>query len=73
MDRLISSHRPRFRRGALVSSSALVLAVAGLASAVQPSVTTPTWPPATALLISEVQTGGASAADEFVELYNGLL
>lgn len=28
------------------------------------------WPPSTGLLISEVQTGGASASDEFVELYN---
>jgi uncharacterized protein YdeI (BOF family) len=28
------------------------------------------WPPSTELLISELQTGGASASDEFVELYN---
>src|SRR5574340_407250 len=29
------------------------------------------WPPSPDVLISEVQTGGASASDEFVELYNG--
>ena len=28
------------------------------------------WPPATGVLLSEVATGGASASDEFVELYN---
>ncbi|TAM73539.1 MAG: lamin tail domain-containing protein, partial [Chloroflexota bacterium] len=28
------------------------------------------WSPSTSLLISEVQTGGLSASDEFVELYN---
>lgn len=28
------------------------------------------WPPSTALLVSEVVTGGASASDEFAELYN---
>ena len=28
------------------------------------------WPPSTGLLVSEVVTGGASASDEFVELYN---
>jgi len=30
-----------------------------------------TWPISTTLLISEVQTGGASASDEFVEVTNG--
>ncbi|HEX5465507.1 MAG TPA: lamin tail domain-containing protein [Candidatus Limnocylindrales bacterium] len=29
-----------------------------------------TWPPSSGLLISELQTGGASASDEFVELYS---
>src|SRR5262245_32425693 len=28
------------------------------------------WPPSADLLVSEVVTGGASANDEFVELYN---
>ncbi|MGZ3585754.1 MAG: hypothetical protein ACXVAP_00735 [Candidatus Limnocylindrales bacterium] len=28
------------------------------------------WPPATGLLLSELMTGGASASDEFVELYD---
>ena len=28
------------------------------------------WPPSTGLLVSEVVTGGASASDEFVEIYN---
>ena len=29
------------------------------------------WPASTGLLVSEVVTGGASASDEFVEIYNG--
>src|SRR4051794_11455667 len=28
------------------------------------------WPPSTGFLVSEVVTGGASASDEFVEIYN---
>ncbi len=28
------------------------------------------WPPSSGLLVSEIVTGGASASDEFVELYN---
>ena len=28
------------------------------------------WPPATGVLLSEVMTGGASASDEFIELYD---
>src|SRR3989304_3548558 len=28
------------------------------------------WPPSTGLLVGEVMTGGGSASDEFVELYN---
>ena len=28
------------------------------------------WPPSSALVVGEVMTGGASASDEFVELYN---
>ena len=28
------------------------------------------WPPSSGLLVSEVVTGGASASDEFIELYN---
>ena len=28
------------------------------------------WPPSTGLLVSEVVTGGTSASDEFVEIYN---
>ena len=30
------------------------------------------WPPSTGLLVSEVVTGGASASDEFVEIYNAV-
>ncbi len=30
----------------------------------------PPWPPSAGLLVSEVITGGASASDEFVEIYN---
>ena len=29
-----------------------------------------TWPASTGLLVSEVMTGGASASDEFIEIYN---
>src|SRR3954451_8163908 len=29
-----------------------------------------TWPPSTGLLVSEVVTGGTSASDEFIEIYN---
>jgi DNA/RNA endonuclease YhcR with UshA esterase domain len=29
------------------------------------------WPPSTTVVVGEVMTGGASASDEFVELYNG--
>src|SRR3954451_7318265 len=28
------------------------------------------WPPSTGLLVSEVVTGGTSASDEFIEIYN---
>ena len=30
----------------------------------------PTWPVSTSLLLAELQTGGASASDEFVEVTN---
>src|SRR6187549_4140984 len=65
--------------------SALVLTLAlGVGSYVRGMPATPTpaqvwadlvaatvaWPPSTGLLVSEVVTGGASASDEFVEIYN---
>src|SRR3972149_3901777 len=56
---------------------ALVLVVGGAAAS--PGVEAPAgvtaaaavaWPPSTGLLVGEVMTGGGSASDEFVELYN---
>src|SRR3954453_7485770 len=50
----------------------LVASMAGmLADGNAPIATAATeWPPSSDLLVSEVVTGGASANDEFVELYN---
>ena len=44
--------------------------VSGQAGEAAPVAAAVAWPASTGLLISEVQTGGASASDEFVELYN---
>jgi hypothetical protein len=40
-----------------------------LAGAVEP-VAVVAWPPSSGLVIGEVVTGGVSASDEFVEVYN---
>ncbi|MGH2467135.1 MAG: lamin tail domain-containing protein, partial [Candidatus Limnocylindrales bacterium] len=51
--------------------AALVLLVfVGLAIPPASGAAAVAWPPSTSLLISELQTGGLSASDEFVELYN---
>jgi len=36
----------------------------------EPSTAAVAWPPSTSVLLSEVMTGGASASDEFIELYD---
>jgi hypothetical protein len=52
----------------------IALPISGAAIAASPLATQPlaavTWPVSTSLLLSEVQTGGASASDEFVEVTN---
>ncbi len=62
--------RPRFPTGALLSGTLLVLFASGLAIGAGALPSAVTWPPSTSLLISEIETGGASASDEFIELYN---
>jgi len=72
------SRRVRVALPALVPALiALVLVVGGAAAS--PGVEAPAgvtaaaavaWPPSTGLLVGEVMTGGGSASDEFVELYN---
>ncbi len=62
--------RPRCPTGALLSGTLLVLFASGLAIGAGTLPSAVTWPPSTSLLISEIQTGGASASDEFIELYN---
>jgi hypothetical protein len=54
-------------RPLLLAPIAALLAV-GLARASEPAFVA--WPPSSALLIGEVVTGGTSASDEFVEIYN---
>jgi hypothetical protein len=72
------SRRVRVALPALVPALIALVLVAGGAAA-SPGVEAPAgvtaavvvgWPPSTGLLIGEVMTGGASASDEFVELYN---
>jgi len=70
--------RVRVALPALVPTLIALVLVAGGAAA-SPGVEAPAgvtaaaavgWPPSTGLLVGEVVTGGASASDEFVELYN---
>lgn len=56
------------RAGRLVWLSALA-AVTGLVCA-PAGASAVSWPVSTGLLVSEVVTGGASASDEFIEIYN---
>ncbi|HEY8199572.1 MAG TPA: lamin tail domain-containing protein [Candidatus Limnocylindrales bacterium] len=71
---------PRLVRHAVPASLPVVLAIALVAigpgasagaggSAAQPLAAVD-WPPSSGLVVGEVLTGGASASDEFVELYN---
>ena len=72
------AHGPRLVRSFLVV--ALVALVLGSASARDRThdvvsidsapLAAVSWPPSTGFLVSEVVTGGASASDEFVEIYN---
>jgi hypothetical protein len=55
-------------RPLLLAPVAALLTV-GLARASEPAAVV-VWPPSSALLVGEVVTGGASASDEFVEIYN---
>src|SRR3970040_292996 len=68
------SRRVRFALPALVPALiALVLVVGGAAASPGAEATAAAavaWPPSTGLLVGEVMTGGGSASDEFVELYN---
>jgi len=67
---------PRARIAALNALSCLALA-ASIAVAMQAEPSSPVTPqaavswPVSTLVVSEVQTGGASASDEFVEIANG--
>src|SRR6478672_12801991 len=61
-----SWHLPALAAALLVASVAGML-VGGNAPIAR---ATTEWPPSSDLLVSEVVTGGASANDEFVELYN---
>ena len=71
---------PRLVRHAVPASLPVLLAIALVAigpgasagasgPAVQPLAAVD-WPPSSGLVVGEVMTGGASASDEFVELYN---
>jgi uncharacterized protein YdeI (BOF family) len=60
---------------ALCSALFIVLSISGAAIAASaPTLgllaSAPSWPVSTSLLLAEVQTGGASASDEFVEVTN---
>src|SRR4051794_28184485 len=61
-----SSHLP------VLVVALLVASVAGLLTGGNPPVAQAAteWPPSADVLVSELVTGGASANDEFVELYN---
>src|SRR5271169_5915413 len=59
-------------RGAAVVLVSLLISVAVLSSAAWPgcALASASWPVSTGLLVAEVVTGGASASDEYVEVYN---
>ena len=59
-------------RGVAVILVSLLVSAASLSITVRPgyAVAPVPWPASTGLLLAEVQTGGASASDEFVEVYN---
>ena len=57
---------PRAGLAALV----LVILASTIAPAIRPALAGPVVWPTSSLVISEIQTGGASASDEFVEIAN---
>ena len=59
-------------RGVAVVLVSLLVSVAALSTTVLPgyAVAPETWPPSTDLVIAAVVTGGVSASDEYVEIYN---
>jgi hypothetical protein len=59
-------------RGLCALLASVAIALAALSAAAPPGYAAgpEAWPPSAGALISEVATGGASASDEFVELYN---
>jgi hypothetical protein len=59
-------------RGLGVFLAACLVLVAGLSAAVPPGAAAEpvSWPVSSSLLLAEVMTGGASASDEYFELYN---
>ena len=71
---LRSVSRTSHSRLGIVVAALFVFAASGIVSGQAgedaPVAAAVAWPASTGLLISEVQTGGASASDEFVELYN---
>ena len=67
------SSRAIARWPSFVAVALLVVALTGgaLAAGIRPEPSASSWPVSSDLLVSEVVTGGASASDEFVEIYNG--
>ena len=59
-------------RGVAVILVSLLVSVATLSTTVLPgyAMAPETWPPSSELVIAEVVTGGVSASDEYVEIYN---
>ncbi|MFI5261015.1 MAG: lamin tail domain-containing protein, partial [Candidatus Limnocylindrales bacterium] len=68
------SSRPRAAAPSLAAITLTLVVATGLVRAAPPELPTAaaaaTWPVATGPLVSEVMTGGVSASDEFVELYD---
>jgi len=59
-------------RGVAVILVSLLVSVATLSTTVLPgyAMAPETWPPSSEMVIAEVVTGGVSASDEYVEIYN---
>ena len=59
-------------RGVAVLLVSLVVPLAALSAAVPPGYAagSAAWPPSAGLVLAEAMTGGASASDEYVEVYN---
>jgi hypothetical protein len=67
VSRLASLRVQRGVAAAIAPLAALLLVANGIHSA---RATVPSWPASSTLLIGEVVTGGTTASDEFVEIYN---